>query len=125
MKTNTTPVRIKADFGYFQGTYNAPTDGYLHGPEQYDGRTGEIYRRPLEFKSVQEAYDYLTNSEPYDQDAMFCDYDGDGQFSVSGTYVCSHGQHSRPNYTIVSRKTGRCNKAIIAECDRINNLATT
>lgn len=117
--TNATAVRIKANYGYFSGTYNAPKNGYLQGPEQYDGHTGRKWTAPLEFDSVKAAYDYLTNSDAYYQDAMFCEYDGDGQFSVGGTYVTSHGQHSRPVYTIVSAKSGRCNKSIIAECDRI------
>lgn len=108
--TTETQVRIKAKFGYYANTYNAPKDGYLcdeHGA-------------PLEFDSIKSAYAHLTNSDCYDQNAMFCEYDGDGNFSVSGPYECAHGQHSRPVYTVVSRKSGRCTKGIISECDALD-----
>ena len=122
--TTATTFRIKADWGYFPGTFHAPTDGYLMGEEQYDGFTGKTFSNPLEFATVEEAFVYLTERSqetPYGySDAMDCEYDGDGQFSVGGTYVTSHGQHSRPRYTIVSAKSGRCNKAIIAECAKLS-----
>jgi hypothetical protein len=120
-----TAVRIKADFGYYYGTFNAPQDGYLMGEPQYDYRTGREYSEPLEFASVAEAFAYLTKGSHgcYPSEVLACDYDGDGDFSVSGTYYTFHGQHSRPVYTIVSRKSGRCTKAIKAECDRINDNA--
>ena len=102
---NTAPVRIKANMGYYTGTLNAPKDGYLMG---YDTTT------PLEFAAVADAYAYLTSSDDY-----YCEYDGDGDFSVGGKYETYHGQHSRPRYTIVSAKSGRCTKAIKAACEDI------
>ena len=117
----TTAVRIKAEMGYYPGTHNAPQDGYLMGRPTYDRMTGRDITSPLEFASVAEAYAYLTNSDHYSQDAMFCEYDGAGDFSRSGQYVTSHGQHSRPVYTIVSAKSGRCTKAIVAACEEIQS----
>lgn len=108
MKTNiAAAVRIKAEYGYHHGTLNAPKDGYLKTP---------CGSSPLEFETVQGAYDYLT-ADDGGHDAMCCGYDGDGTFSTSGVYVTSHGQHSRPRFTIVSAKSGRCTKAVIAACD--------
>jgi len=121
--------RIKAEFGYFYNTYNAPADGYLMGDPIIDYSTGREYCRPMEFETVADAFSYLTEQgvdTPYgrgDAEGPEADYDGDGQFSAGGTYYTSHGQHSRPVYTIVSRASGRCTKAIIAECDNINNCA--
>jgi len=128
MSTITTPststaVRIKAEFGYYPGTHHAPKDGYLMDHPEYDHRTGKTSSRPLEFSSVSAAYSHLTNSEPSDPDAMFCEHDGEGRFSVGGRYECSHGQHSRPVFTIVSAKSGRCNRSIIAECERLKALS--
>jgi hypothetical protein len=120
MKTTiTTAIRIKADFGYYPGTYNAPQDGYIMGCPKYDSRTGRESCLPLEFETVEDACDYLTESSNYD--AMHCEYDGNGDFSRSGQYVTNHGQHSRPVYTIVSAKSGRCSKAIKAACDLIQS----
>jgi len=115
----TQSYRIKAEFGYFANTYNAPADGYLMGDPVIDYRTGREHRQPMEFDTVADAYDYLTagGHGHHPAEGLACDYDGDGQFSVGGTYYTSHGHHSRPVYTIVSRASGRCTKAIIAECD--------
>ena len=117
----TQQYRIKADFGYYSNTYYAPQDGYLQGDEQCDRRTGRYYTEPMTFDSVRAAGDYLTGGgygcNPLD--GLACDYDGEGQFSVGGTYVTAHGQHSRPNYTLVSRASGRCTKSIMAGCDAI------
>lgn len=113
---STTQVRIKVEWGYCSGTYNAPQDGYLMGSPKWDGI--REYAEPLDFASVREAYEFLIRSDAWHQDSMYCQYDGDGQFSVGGQYVCAHGQHSRPVYTIVGRKSGRCTKAIIAELDQ-------
>ena len=117
----TTAVRIKAEFGYYYGTCNAPQDGYLRGYPKYDRMTGRDIAIPLEFGSVAEAYAHLTDCDQYSQDAMFCEYNGSGDFSRSGQYVTSHGQHSRPVYTIVSAKSGRCTRAIVAACEEIQS----
>ena len=120
--TTTTAVRIKAEFGFYSGTFNAPQDGYLSYPK-YDRMTGRDITSPLEFSSVADAYAYLTGGgygcDP--ADGLACEYDGAGDFSRSGHYVTSHGQHSRPVYTIVSAKSGRCTKAIIAACEEIQS----
>jgi hypothetical protein len=92
------PVRIKANMGYYTGALNTPKDGYL----------------PLGFDTVAHACAYLTND-------YSCEYDGDGDFSVGGKYEMRHGQHSRPRYTIVSAKSGRCTKAIKADCEDIQS----
>jgi hypothetical protein len=118
MKSKT--YRIKAARNYYHGTYNAPRDGYLLSAPQYDPRTGREYCEPLEFDSVEEAYQHLGDpSGP-----LGLDYDGDGTFSVGGTYVTHHGQHSRPRYTIVNRATGRVSKAIVRACDALAALVT-
>ena len=122
MKTTiTTAVRIRANTGYYQGTCNAPQDGYLMGYPKYDRVSGRDIASPLAFASVADAYAYLTNSDHYSQDAMFCKYEGAGHFSRSGQYVTSHGQHSRPIYTIVSAKSGRYTRAIGAACEDIQS----
>ena len=119
MKTETaTTYRIKAEFNYYSGTFNAPADGYLMGYPKYDSYTGKETSAPLDFGSVEEAHEYLTLADD-SYDAMYCTYDGLGQYSVSGSYGTHHGQYSRPTYTIVSAKSGRCTKAIIAECEKI------
>lgn len=115
-----TTVRIKAAYNYYPGTCNAPQDGYLMGHPTYDGFTGRESCAPLDFASVADAYAYLANDDESSQDAMFCEYDGAGDFSRSGQHVTRHGQHSRPVYTIVAAKSGRCTKAIIAACDALN-----
>ena len=109
MTTTPTPTfRILADFGYYYGTLNAPKDGYLTDP----------YGEPREFDSVKDAVSFLTNkTDQYD--AMHCVHDGDATFSVDGNYQASHGQHSRPVYTIVSRASGKCTKAIKSEVEAI------
>ena len=114
-----TTYKIKAENGYYSNTYNAPKDGYLMDAPSYDGFTGRETCEPLEFESIGDAWEFLTNRDEWNQNAMCCEYDGDGKFSVGGQYVTSHGQHSRPRYTIVSAKSGRCNKEIIAECDKL------
>lgn len=93
------------------------------GRPKYDPRTGRDYSSALEFATVKAAYDYLAASGD-DYDAMHCGYDGDGNFSVNGQYTTLHGQHSRPVYTIVSAKSGRCNKAIVAACDSLDAYHT-
>ena len=129
MKTNTdteTSYRIKAAFGYYPSTIYAPADGYLTGPEEYDYLTGRTFCEPLEFSSVADADAYLTEQgtdSPHgylDADGPAVAYDGRGQYSANGIYCTAHGQHSRPVYTIVSRASGRCTKAIIAACDAIH-----
>ncbi len=121
-----TAVRIKAEFGYYYGTHNAPQDGYLMSEPQYDHMTGRETCEPLTFASVKDAYDYLTAGGYgcHPAEGLATEYNsGYGNFSASGTYVTSHGQHSRPIYTIVSAKSGRSTKAIVAECEAINNPA--
>ena len=120
-KASTSPVRIKAEYNYYHGTLNVLPDGYLMSHPTYDSFKGRETSAPLEFESVKDAYERLTSSEEHEQDAMFCEHDGNAKFSVGGTYVTNHGQHSRPTYTIVSAKSGRCNKAIIAECEAIKS----
>jgi hypothetical protein len=126
MKTTTAiACRIKADYGYYSGTFHAPSDGYLMGEPNYDHFTGRESCSPLDFDTVEAAYKYLTGGgcDCHPSEGRSCEYDGgDAKFSRGGTYVTAHGQHSRPRYTIVSRKSGRCTKAIIAECERISSL---
>jgi hypothetical protein len=121
MKTTTTAVRIKAEYNYYHGTLNCPQDGYLMSEPEYDSYTGREAYRPLEFDSVADAYAYLTGGgyDCHPSEGLALEYDGAGRFSRGGTYVTRHGQHSRPNYTIVSRKSGRCTKAIVEECDKV------
>ena len=120
MSTNTiTTYRIKADYGYYSNTYNAPKDGYLLDEPTYDRRTGKETAEPLTFNSIEKAHEHLTSS--HDGYGTGCEYDGDGTYSMSGTYTTAHGQHSRPRYTIVNTASGRCNKAIIAACDKLAN----
>jgi hypothetical protein len=122
MKTQSPTYRIKAQFNYYAGTYNVPSDGYLMDDPSYDDFTGRDKCDIMEFETVRDAYDYLTGGSYYSHpsEGLRTDYNGNGCFSKGGTYVCYHGQYSRPNYQIVSRKSGRCTKAIIAECDAIN-----
>ena len=119
--TTTTAFRIKAEYNYYHGAYNAPGNGYLMSEPTYDGFTGRETCSPLEFASVAEAYAYLTGGDYncHPAEGLRLDYDGGGQFSRGGTYVTHHGQHSRPNYIIVGARSGRCTKAIIAECDKL------
>ena len=114
MKTNN--YRIKADYNYYSGTLNYPANGYVMGEEKYDSWTDKTTREPLGFESIRDAYDHLTSGDYGDHpsDGLACEYDGDGNFSVAGTYVTHHGQDSRRVYQIVNAKSGRCNKAIIA-----------
>jgi len=122
MTTTTTPVRIKAAFGYYSETLNAPEDGYLcRDYPNYNQTTGKEVWPILEFDSVKEAVDYLTEprNDSNQGDAMDCEYDGGGDFSFAGSFECAHGQNSRPVYTIVSRASGRCTKAIKSEIQNI------
>jgi len=119
--TTTTAVRIKAEYNYYYGTFNCPQDGYLMTEPQYDSYTGRETSQPMEFASVEDAYAHMTGGgyECHPAEGLACEYDGDGRFSKGGTYVTRHGQHSRPNYTIVGARSGRCSKAIVTECDKI------
>ena len=103
-------TRIKVEYGYYHGTLNAPEDGYL-----YDGHEESI----LEFDDPKGAYEYLTSKSNWD--SPYCDYDGEGRFSVGGTYMTSHGQHSRPVYTVVGAKSGRPSKWIVEALDKIES----
>jgi hypothetical protein len=98
--------KIKAEYFYYITAPNALRDGYLMSPGADD---------ILSFGTVKEAYGFLTA----DGGHYAFDYDGDGEFSVGGRYVCAHGQFARPRFTIVNAKSGRCNKAIVAACDKI------
>ena len=119
--TTKTAVRIKAEYNYYYGTFNCPQDGYLMSEPKYDGFTGRETCSPLDFESVAEAYDYLTRGgyDCHPADGLALEYDGDGKFSRGGTYMTHHGQHSRPRYTIVGARSGRCSKAIVTKCDKI------
>lgn len=119
---NSTTYRIKADYGYFSNTLRAPKNGYVMGLPTYDSFTGREFQSPLEFEAIEDAHNYITaKGDGYyeDPEGLGCEYDGKGSYSVGGQYVCNHGQHSRPVYTIVSAKSGRCNKEIIAACDNL------
>jgi hypothetical protein len=120
MKTAKDTYRIKADFNYYAGTFYAPKNVYLMSEPEYDSRTGREYQTPLEFDSVGDAFDHLTSHHDGYTHGTGCEYDGDGHFSVGGTYVTAHGQHSRPVYTVVSRRSGRCNQQIVAACDKLH-----
>ena len=130
MTTTTTtktkqPVRIKVDFGYYPDTYCAPQNGYLRcASPEYDRQTGKWFCRILDFNSVADAIDHLTHplSDSCYQGALECDYDGDGEFVFGGPFQMAYGQHSRPVYTIVSRTSGRCNKSILSEIERIEGI---
>ena len=114
-----TEYRIKVEWGYYAGTYNAPKDGCLMDSPQYDSRTGREYSEPLTFDSIREAFDHLTQPHDGFTRGTGCEYDGSGVFSMPGTYRAAHGQHSRPYFQIVSRTSGRRNKEIVAACDAI------
>lgn len=118
----TTTYRIKADYCYYSRSYGAPVNRYVMGEGGYDSFTGKETREPLDFESIQDAYDHLTGGgrDSHPSDGLACDYDGNGNFSVGGTYVTHHGQHSRPVYQIVSAKSGRCNREILAACEKIS-----
>ena len=121
--TTTTAItyRIKADYGYYTNTFHAPSDGYLMGEPYYDHFAGRESCSPLDFTTVEAAYKYLVGGgyDCHPSDGRSCEYDGAAKFSRGGAYVTAHGQHSRPRYTIVSRKSGRCTKSIMDECDQI------
>lgn len=97
-------IKIHAEHNCYSGGLNVREDGYLTDT-RYDG---EVIA--LVFSSVAEAATHLTGSDTPDD--YFCEHDGDGVFSVAGAYECSHGQYSRPRYTLVSATSGRSNKAI-------------
>jgi hypothetical protein len=120
MKKATT-YRIKAEYGYYAGTLHAPQDGYLMDEPEYDIWPGRETCSPMTFETIADAYEYLTGGgyDWHPSEGLACEYDGKGSFSVGGTYVTRHGQHSRPHYSIVSAKSGRTNKAIVAACDEI------
>lgn len=123
MKTITSATyRIAADYNYYAGTLGAPSDRYVMGEESYEFHTGKPTREPMDFGSVQAAYDHITSGDYGDHpaDGLACEYDGGGNSSVAGTYVTCYGQHSRPTYQIVNAKSGRCNKAIIAAFEKIS-----
>jgi hypothetical protein len=98
--------KIKAEWNYYSGTLNVRKDGYL-----YDN-----YYTPnehFEFDTVQSALNYL-------QEEYNCDFlNRDSSLSFGGTYVCAHGQHSRPSFTIVNSKSGKINKQIKKELERL------
>jgi hypothetical protein len=106
-----TSYRIRADFYFYAGALHAPKSGYLMGPEDYDGR--RVICAPLEFSRLEDAYNFLVG-EPsrFFDGGLVCD--PDGSFSAPGVYVTRHGEYSRPVYRIVSAKTGRSSKAILA-----------
>ena len=119
MKTIT--YRIKADYGYYSNTHNAPQNGYLMDDSTYDRHTGREHAEPLTFDSVEAAHKHLTSEHDGYTHGTGCEYDGDGTYSMAGTYETRHGQHSRPRYTIVNAKSGRSNKSIITACEILNN----
>lgn len=122
MTTYTAPLKIKAEYNFYSGTIHAPQDGYLKGEEDYDGHTGKVTCADLVFATVEDAVEFLTGEES----RFFTgglDYDGDGEFSAGGTYYERHGEYARPRYRIVSAKTGRTTKAILAAIDSCTILA--
>jgi len=83
---------IRAQYFYYSGTFNAPTDGALRD---------ESGRR-LEFASRKEAEYYLTRDGYDDPDcfAINCREFAPNKFTHPTTYILSHGEYSSPVYTI-------------------------
>ena len=83
---------IRAEFFYYSGTFNAPEDGALR--DHYGDR--------IEFSSRAEAESYLTEERSeWEPDTMGCSKLECGKFSFDGTYYTTHGEYSRPVYTIL------------------------
>ena len=80
---------IRAQYFYYSGTYGAPIDGPLT-----DG-----YGQRLEFADRDEAAAHLCEITEFGE-GMACTRDEDGRYSFAGTYVCAHGEYSRPRYSI-------------------------
>lgn len=86
--------RILAHYYYYQGTWNAPEDGYLWSdPDHY-----------LEFDSHETALDWL---EENCGKMELCK--GKATYVPKGTYYLNHGEYERPMYTIVHFKDERDN----------------
>jgi hypothetical protein len=97
--------KIKAEWNYYSGTLNVLKDGYLY--DSYN------HSEHIEFDTVKSALNYL-------QEYYNCDFlNRDSSLSFGGTYVCAHGQHSRPSFTIVNAKSGKINKQIKKELERL------
>ena len=83
---------IRAEYFYYAGTYGALQDGAL--PNEAGDR--------LEFASRNDAATYLCeqpNEWSVDY-AMGCEKNSSGKYSFAGTYICRHGEYSRPVFTI-------------------------
>lgn len=79
---------IRAEYFYYSGTFNAPSDGALRDES---GR--------LEFARREEAEAYLCDTES-EWPSMGCRQHSPGKYSPAGTYYLSHGEYSSPTYTI-------------------------
>ncbi len=74
---------IRAKYFYYPGTLNAPQDGSLcnHGGDK------------LKFDSPAAACEFLRT-------VMGCKKTTAGKHEFDGTYVCRHGEYSRPVFAI-------------------------
>jgi hypothetical protein len=83
---------IRAEYFYYAGTFNAPQDGALR----------DVAGNRLEFSTREEASAHLCEErdEWNFNHAMGCKENTSGKYSFYGTYVCRHGEYSRPVYAI-------------------------
>lgn len=81
---------IRAEYFYYSGTCYAPQDGALRDES----------KRRLEFATREEAKAYLCDNDAQ-YPSMGCTLNADGKtYSRDGMYCTSHGEYSRPVYTI-------------------------
>ena len=73
---------IRGKYFYYPGTINAPQDGPLCN-----------YGDKLEFASRGAACEFLRG-------AMGCKKITAGKYQFDGTYICRHGEYSRPVYAL-------------------------
>lgn len=99
-------IKIKREGNYYYGTLNAVPDGDVTDP----------YGEVLTYPDVESAHRDLTDQ----QQGWGLEHDGGGVYSAGGVYVCSHGQHSRPRYTLVNAASGRSNAEIRRQADSMS-----
>lgn len=97
--------KIKAQWHYYIGTLNAPSDGDLLN------YIGDF----VTYNTVKECYEHL---KEYCNCNVLDEY---GCAYYNGQYVCAHGQYSRPEFFIVSTRSGKTNQEIRNECKKLLN----
>ena len=87
-------IKIKAEYFYYGGTFHTPKSGFLR-ESSFDWK-GLGNDKVLEFATEKDALDFL-NENVGEMELV----KGKATYSQTGTYYLSHGEYSRPYYTLV------------------------